>query len=250
MTWKWKSHFSYALLMGGQGKRLGTIDKAALRWRGQSLAYIATRCGFELADQVLWIGASQPPSFYDLYTDEHFDLDRLDLYPDSQHGTGCLAGILSALQHARSEWVWIIACDLPLISPPFLKGLLKDWTDCDHPPSLSSSNLTIQKHLSNYKMTNVSWPRLIAYQTTSHFHPLCALWHTSLYDSVFKLLQKNQSLQTLKDAPFTQTLPLQNSLPLLNLNTPEDIKHLSALAISSDLSILTENLKSNGGNQP
>ena len=64
MIWKWRSHFSYALLMGGKGRRLGTIDKAALKWRGRSLAYIATQCGFELADQVLWIGASQPPSFY------------------------------------------------------------------------------------------------------------------------------------------------------------------------------------------
>ena len=78
------------------------------------------------------------------------------------------------------------------------------------------------------------------YQSQNYFHPLCALWHTSLQHEVLTLLRNHDSLSSLKDLDFTCTLPLENPFPLFNLNTPEDIKRLSALAISADLSILTK----------
>jgi molybdopterin-guanine dinucleotide biosynthesis protein A len=239
--------------MGGKGRRLGQIDKAALRWKERTFADLASSCGFKMAHEVLWIGSPQSPSFYDLNTDDpDFDLNHLYLYPDSSLGTGCLSGILSALSNAQSEWVWIVACDLPLISPAFFEPIYTFWSHIHSDSSfqkhaLSSLSSTLSSTLSS-NMINI--PRLIAYESNSHFHPLCALWHTSLYDTVLKLLQENQALSSLKNKLFTQILPIQNTRPLFNLNTPEDVKHLSALAISTDLSILTEKLKSNGGNQP
>ena len=241
---RWRTSFSFALLMGGKGRRLGHLDKAGMCWNGQTLAYHASQCGFQVANEVLWIGAQNPPQFYGLSPeDQTLNLDHLTLYSDVQEGSGCLAGILSALHHAQSEWVWIVACDLPFLSPQLLLNLLEPWSSLEFPPSLSQYTLD-QGLLDQTKV-----PRLLAYQTQMHFHPLCALWHKSLYGTVQRLLGQNRALQSIKNKPFVQTQTLQNPLSLFNLNTPEDIKRLSALAISTDLSILTKNLKLDGGNQ-
>lgn len=227
-----KDLFSFALLMGGKGKRLGGIDKAGLIWKEHTLAARLSACGLEVAREILWISPHSPV--------EHYKVDPsiipfISIYEDHPDVKGSLAGILSALKSARSEWVWIISCDLPLLSSSILRPLSSDlFSLWKNPVSEFSKTL----------------PKLWAYQTENHFHPLCALWHHSLYSEVLELSQNHTPLFSLKNKPFTSVIPLENERPLFNLNTSDDLKTLSHIAISSNLGMLTEKTRVNGETQP
>ncbi len=106
--------FSGAVLTGGRSRRMGQ-DKAFLCHEGRPLAEIARRALLDAgAREVLSVGG---------------DLDRLQrlgftAVPDDDAGEGPLGGLLTALRVAGSDWVVVLACDLPLASAGTVRELL------------------------------------------------------------------------------------------------------------------------------
>jgi molybdopterin-guanine dinucleotide biosynthesis protein A len=49
----------------------------------------------------------------------------LESLPDAKPGLGPLSGIHAALQAAEADAVLVLACDLPLVTPAFLRGLVE-----------------------------------------------------------------------------------------------------------------------------
>lgn len=107
--------FSGAVLTGGTSRRMGR-DKALIEVSGQPLAIrVAQVLRDAGAGEVFAVGG---------------DLDALvDLglpgIPDDHPGEGPLGGLLSALRHASSPLVTVLACDLATAQPQAVRLLVK-----------------------------------------------------------------------------------------------------------------------------
>lgn len=108
------SPFSAAILTGGQSRRMGR-DKAGLQLGGQTLIERVLAAVRPL-DCPAFIVARQA-------TDHaHLGLSVVpDLFPD----TGPLGGLCTALQHASTPALLLLACDLPFLTPRFLRFLIE-----------------------------------------------------------------------------------------------------------------------------
>ncbi len=94
------------VLAGGQGSRMGGVDKGLQAWHGEPLAQHALR---RLQAQV---GAVM------LSANRHLDTYSAmgaPVWPDRQSGyCGPLAGLLSGLEHCPTPWLLTVPCDAPL----------------------------------------------------------------------------------------------------------------------------------------
>jgi molybdopterin-guanine dinucleotide biosynthesis protein A len=100
------------VLVGGNSSRMGR-DKAQLPLHGRTLIEHIAAAVAESAGGVTLVGAP-----------ERYESLGFRGLPDSRPGTGPLGGIVTALTASDAEWNLIVACDMPGISAPFLRGLL------------------------------------------------------------------------------------------------------------------------------
>ena len=112
--------FTAAILVGGQARRLGGIDKSALTvgalpiLDGQ-LALVST-----LTTNILIVGSDRQRSAIDVR-----------VVPDLIEGAGALGGLYTALVSASTEHVLVIACDMPFLTAPFLTHLVARCLEAD-----------------------------------------------------------------------------------------------------------------------
>lgn len=108
------------LLAGGQGQRMGGLDKGLQNYRGQALASWVMQT---LQAQVDWVGVSANrhlDEYQDLSGSDHVFRDDPDLPSDS----GPLAGILTGLRHAPGDWLMVCPCDSPHLPNDLVAQLL------------------------------------------------------------------------------------------------------------------------------
>ena len=108
------------ILIGGRSSRFGR-DKATFELNGETLAARAARICEEA------FGGSKARF---ISTASGTFLDRVmiaDIYPDR----GAAGGVHAALADARTPWIFVLACDLPLVTPEFISKL-KEFPDEDH----------------------------------------------------------------------------------------------------------------------
>jgi molybdenum cofactor guanylyltransferase len=107
--------FSAVLLAGGRSQRMGR-DKAALT----------------LGGQVLWL--HQMGTLRSILPAEFFISGRsegpyaghgVEIVPDRAPGEGPLSGLVASLHRVRTDWLVVLAVDLPRMSSSFLAGLLE-----------------------------------------------------------------------------------------------------------------------------
>jgi molybdopterin-guanine dinucleotide biosynthesis protein A len=93
------------VLAGGQGSRMGGVDKGLQLFQGQALALRAAQ---RLASQVHRVKLNANRHLPD-YASWGFDV-----HADSFSGfAGPLAGMLTGLQHCTTEWLLCVPCDSP-----------------------------------------------------------------------------------------------------------------------------------------
>ena len=99
-------------LAGGHGSRMGS-DKAALILDGRPLiARVVVRLRLALAS-VIVIG---PDSLAALQP-------GAPIIPDARPGLGPLGGLATALEAASTEWIFLVACDMPFIQPALVRHM-------------------------------------------------------------------------------------------------------------------------------
>ena len=190
MTSTTPGNFNGWVLAGGQSRRMRQ-DKALLKLDSQPLALHAAQI---LAPFVTGIAIVGDPA---KYTSLGFPVTP-DLRPDC----GPLAGIEAALAATDSDWNLILACDLPGITEALLKNLLLAAS-----PGTDAPDAVIPRHPDN------------------NLEPLCALYRRRALPVIQAALNAGIRKVTDAIAPLTlRYLPVADSRPFNNLNTPEDLQ--------------------------
>lgn len=110
---------SAAVLAGGASRRMGS-DKALLTIDGQTLLERAIAVVAAIADDVTIVG--------DREAYHRFGAEVIgDVYP----GAGALGGVLTGLLAAQHEFVLVVACDMPFLSPILLAAMADQPRDYD-----------------------------------------------------------------------------------------------------------------------
>jgi molybdopterin-guanine dinucleotide biosynthesis protein A len=142
------------ILAGGKSSRFGS-NKALACWneKGSILDNII--------DKVLPLC---PDTALSVKIPEDYPEITLAKFSDIMKEKGPIGGLYSALFHSGTQWVMLLACDMPLVEPKILKYMLGIRT----------------------------WAPVIVPYVRGRFEPLHALYHRSLFPLVENLLEKDR----------------------------------------------------------
>lgn len=101
------------VLTGGAGRRLGGQDKALIQLAGEPLLARTLRTLQDVTETQLVVG----------HPDRHAGFGAT-VVSDQRTGAGPLAGLETALLHAATPRVLLVACDLPFLPARLLRALL------------------------------------------------------------------------------------------------------------------------------
>lgn len=101
-----------AILAGGKSRRMGR-DKALLPFGGRTFVEAIAEALRPLVRRVRVVGRAPAPPLG-------------DTQPDLRPGLGPLSGIHAALATAEASRVLVVACDLPLVTTFFFRGLAEE----------------------------------------------------------------------------------------------------------------------------
>ena len=103
-----EKHFSAIILAGGKGKRVDGQDKGLLPYKNKALVKHVIDAVEPLANEII-ISANRNIKSYEAY--------GYRVVPDTDnHYRGPLAGLAAALPYCCNEKIFIMPCDMPLLS--------------------------------------------------------------------------------------------------------------------------------------
>ena len=179
------------IFTGGQSRRLHT-DKSLVQLNGKTLTEIIHQKLSLIFNNVYVVGKKN------YFPDFNFIQDIKPVQCP-------LNGIVTALEHNQKEWIFVIACDLPLVEASIINELYDNI----------KSN------------THVVLPIV-----DDDLRPLCAFYHKSVLKkfnaaigkgdySVMKLLKQIEVVKV--------TIPIEDEEQFLNINYQEDLKKAEEL---------------------
>lgn len=110
----WPRTGTAAILAGGQSRRLGGVDKALLALDGQRIIDRQIAVLRTVTDRVAIVAGDG----------ERYRSVDAPVWHDLAPGAGPLGGIYTALVHALTPQVLVVACDLPFLQAAFLRFLV------------------------------------------------------------------------------------------------------------------------------
>jgi molybdopterin-guanine dinucleotide biosynthesis protein A len=193
---------SAAILAGGKSRRFGS-NKALAPWFAGHVIDAVAQAAMGACREVIII-ADEP---------EPYSCSGLPVFPDIMPGLGPLAGLQSALRHAKAERVLLLGCDMPLLNSELLDLMWEIPT----------------------------WAPIVIPVTPQGLEPLHAIYHKSLLPIVdHRINSGNLSLQSLvKDMPcfFLTPAYIQEKCHALeslsSANTPEELARLKKIACAN-----------------
>lgn len=199
---------SAAILTGGQATRFGGRDKSALMVDGRTILdrQIATLA--PLTDDLLIVGG--PHVAHDLWScDRSATGPARRVIPDIVPGCGPLGGLHAALTEARGDALFLIACDMPFVTPAFVAHLLSLAGDAD----------------------------IVVPQSEHGYHPLCAVYTRACLEPVAaRLANRRLKIRDLVTDVRTRVVAVEEirrfgspDRLLANVNTPAEYADLEAL---------------------
>ncbi|GMO28269.1 MAG: hypothetical protein Pg6A_16120 [Termitinemataceae bacterium] len=176
---------SALILAGGKGRRIG-YDKKKLVLRGESLIETQIRLLKELFPQVI-VSSNTP-----------FEQKGVTVVRDTI-GAGPLAGIYSAMEVCSGEYLYVVACDMPFISPHYIHTVLA--------------------------AARTGSPELVASRRPDGFiEPFNALYHKSLRTFIGEALMRGEyKAARLFDNAKTTLIDAYSRHEFFNINTVDDL---------------------------
>ena len=191
-----------AILVGGQARRFGGLDKSRLVVGGRTILARQIAALDAVADRIILVGtAERPPEWPDL-----------EVWPDLRPGCGSLGGVYTALK-AGAAPVLVVACDLPFLTSAFLAFLFDALGDRD----------------------------AVVPRTEDGLHPTCGVWAPACAEPIGRRLDSGRLkvAEALAGLRVREVGPREiepfdpDGLLLMNLNTPEDLSRAVARAGAS-----------------
>ena len=190
---------SAAILAGGMARRFGGRDKSALIVEGRSILDRQLQELSQITDDILLVGNNAPTNLR----------SAMRVVRDRQPGLGPLAGIDAALEAARDDDILVVACDMPFVTAPLLRFLLRNTVDVD----------------------------IVVPRTQGGYHPLCAVYTRGCQDVVARRLERRELAVCGLFAETRLRVVERNELErlgdpnrlLANVNTPDELNELQAL---------------------
>lgn len=111
------------ILAGGEGRRMGGVDKGLVDWQGRPLAAWVLDALAPVVSPV-WISVNRSRERYRYYS------SRLVSDPEGLQWQGPLAGLLAGLRAAAEEGadaVMVSPCDTPNVTPELFRELLSAY---------------------------------------------------------------------------------------------------------------------------
>ena len=179
------------ILTGGQSRRLNT-DKCLVELNGITLTEIIYKKLNPLFQNINIVGKENHFSDY-------------TFIEDIQPVQCPLNGIVTALEHSQHNWIFVIACDLPLIETSTFNYLYDNI----------KSNIQVVLPIVN-----------------DNLQPLCAFYHksvlkifnTAIKKGDYRLMRLLDNLEVLK-----VTISSNDEEQFLNINYPKDLKKAAEL---------------------
>ena len=177
---------SCIILAGGEGKRVGGVDKGLLEYKNKPLIeHIINTIAPQVDDIV--ISANRNTERYKKYTQKV-------IADESEKYLGPLAGIGAALPHCVHDWVLIVACDTPFLPGDIIDRFLLKQAD---------SNLYIAESDNKFQ--------------------LVMLLHKTLLDSIKRSLDEGQlRLMRWAKSHEPEKIIFQDESAFKNFNNNED----------------------------
>lgn len=186
-----QQNITAVILAGGQGSRLGGIDKGLVKLNNIPLVqHLINR----IQPQVCQVIISANRNI------ERYSQLGFPTYADDITGyAGPLAGILKTLQHCESEWLLTVPADSPLIPHDLAERLVQN----------SNNNKVVIAH------------------DGQHLHPTFALIHKSLTSSLEDFLQKGERKARLwmQQQAHTSVDFSEQADSFMNINTEAELKN-------------------------
>ncbi|HVE86699.1 MAG TPA: molybdenum cofactor guanylyltransferase [Myxococcales bacterium] len=191
-----------AILGGGKGKRLGGVPKGLIALGGRAVLELQLELLPSFAE-VLFVATD--PSAYAAVLAER---PQVRVVPDALAGKGAPGGVHAALASARSEWVVVIACDMPFVTPRVVEVLLSERS-----PEVD----------------------VVAFQAGGRLQPLLAAYRAALHPAWGRALAGDPPLRLLIGKFRARVLPEGRLLrvdpglrSLESINEPRDLERLGA----------------------
>lgn len=182
-----KEQLTGVVLAGGKSQRMGE-DKAFLELNGQSFLQGILQLVKGLTKEVMVIAN----------TKEYEALD-IPVYQDVIKDCGPVGGIYTAMKMAKTPYLLVLSCDIPLLNVAVLEHLIEKSLLCD---------------------VNIL-------TTEEHWHPLTAIYNSKTIPMFKNALDtKKLKLRSLLSLMELHQIPCPEALiPCLsNINTPNDLK--------------------------
>lgn len=179
------------LMCGGKSRRMNEHPKHFLDYGGRTFL-----------DQI----AEQLSSFDDIVLSCNTQIEPYQNICDRIPGQGPIGGIASALWKTDKDLVFIVACDMPLITTGFINFLFERWEEAERNGEDYDCLVPVAK---------------------GQKHPLCAIYRKRILPLVEEQIrEKNYRLQALLQRLSVYYLEVPESLEqnLRNVNTPEEYK--------------------------
>ena len=179
------------ILAGGRSSRMGR-NKALLTLDNRTFIEIAASVVAEAAGNVAIVG---PPEIYLRF--------GIPVVPDLQPNLGPLAGIEAALSASAADWNLIVACDMPRLALPLLRGILDEAQAHPHAGCI------------------------LPVSDGGRAEPLCAVYHKRILPAISAALKAGTRKVTEALAEESiRYLPVSGPA-FENINTPKEWRRLS-----------------------
>lgn len=181
---------SAVVLAGGEGRRMGGVDKGLVDYRGRPL--------------IEWALAALAPQVDEIVISANRNLERYAAYgrrvlPDTLPGfPGPLAGVLAALDAVTADWLLVVPCDTPHL-PADLAGRLLQAAQGENVPLAVAAD-------------------------DERLHHTCFIVRTDQRDSLAATLAQGERAVRRWQAGLASTTVRFDAACFANFNQPDDLK--------------------------